>query len=59
MLCNETRKLLVQAYEQSHDAQTAAKYFQVNTNTVYRLNGQMKKTDSVEFQTSQQGEVIT
>lgn len=45
MLCNETRKLLVQAYEQSHDVQTAAKYFQVNTNTVYRLNGQMKKTD--------------
>ena len=47
MLHNEARRLLVQAYEQTHDAQTVAKCFQVSTSTVYRLSGQMKKTGSV------------
>ena len=55
MLHNEARKLLVEAYEQTHDAQTVAKYFQVSTSTVYRLSGQMKKTGSVDLQTSQRG----
>ena len=55
MLHNEARKLLVQAYEKTHDAQTVAKCFQVSTSTVYRLSGQMKKTGSVELQTSQRG----
>lgn len=55
MLHNEARKLLVEAYEQTHDAQTVAKCFQVSTSTVYRLEGQMKKTGSVELQTSQRG----
>ena len=55
MLHNEARKLLVQAYEQSHDAKSVAKYFQVSTSTVYRLSGQMKKTGSVDLQTSQRG----
>ena len=55
MLHNEARRLLVQAYEQTHDAQTAAKCFQVSTSTVYRLSGQKKKTGSVELQTSQRG----
>ena len=55
MLHNEARKLLVEAYEKSHDAQTVAKYFQVSTSTVYRLSGQMKKTGSVDLQTSQRG----
>ena len=53
MLHNEARKLLLQAYEQTHDAQTAAKCFQVST--VYRMSGQMKKTGSVDLQTSQRG----
>ena len=47
--------MLVQAYEQSHDAKTVAKYFQVSTSTVYRLSGQMKKTGSVDLQTNQRG----
>ena len=55
MLHNEARRLLVQAYEQTHDAQTVAKCFQVSTSTVYRLSGQKKKTGSVELQTSQRG----
>ena len=55
MLHNETRKLLVKAYEQTHDAQTVAKSFQVSTSTVYRLSVQMKKTGSVDLQTSQRG----
>ena len=55
MLHNEARKLLVETYEQTHDAQTVAKYFQVSTSTVYRLSGQMKKTGSVDLQTSQRG----
>ena len=55
MLHNQARNLLVQAYEQTHDAQTVAKCFQVSTSTVYRLSGQMKKTGSVNLQTSQLG----
>ena len=55
MLHNEARNLLVQAYEQTHDAQTVAKCFQVSTSTVYCLSGQMKKTGSVDLQTSQRG----
>ena len=55
MLHNEARNLLVQAYEQTHDVQTVAKCFQVSTSTVYRLSGQMKKTGSVDLQTSQRG----
>ena len=55
MLHNEARNLLVQAYEQTHDAQTVAKCFQVSTSTVYRLSGQMKKTGSVDLQTSRRG----
>lgn len=55
MLHNEARKLLEEAYEQAHDAQTVAKYFQVSTSTVYRLSGQMKKTGGIDLQTSQRG----
>lgn len=55
ILHNEVRKLLVEAYEQTHAAQTVAKCFQVSTSTVYRLSVQMKKTGSVKLQTSQRG----
>ena len=41
MLHNEVRNLMVQAYEQTHDAKTVAKCFQVSTSIVYRLSGQM------------------
>ena len=46
---------IVQAYEQTHDAQTVAKCFTGSTSTVYRLSGQMQKTGSVDLQTSQRG----
>ena len=55
MLHNEARNFLVKAYEETHDAQTEAKCFQVSTSTVYRISGQMKKTGSVDLQTSQRG----
>ena len=55
ILHNEARKLLVEAYEQTRDAQTVAKCFRVSTSTVYRLSVQMKKTGSVKLQTSQRG----
>lgn len=55
MLHNEAQNLLVKAYEESRDAQTAAKCFQVSTSTVYHLSGQMKKTGSVDLRTSQRG----
>lgn len=55
MLHSVARKLLEEAYEQTHDAQTVAKYFQVSTSTVYRLSGQMKKTGGIDLQTSQRG----
>ena len=55
MLHNEARNLMVQAYEQTHDAKIVAKCFQVSTSTVYRLSVQMKKTGSVDLQTSQRG----
>ncbi len=40
MLHNEARKLLAEAYEQTRDAQTAAKCFRMSTSTVYRLSMQ-------------------
>ena len=43
MLHNEARKLLAQAYEQTRDAQTAAKSLRMSTGTVHRSSGQMKK----------------
>ena len=55
MLHNEARNLLVKAYEETHNARTVAKCFQVSTSTVYRLSIQMKKTGSVDLQTSQRG----
>ncbi len=55
MLHNEARKLLAEAYEQTRDAQTAAKYFRMSRNTAYRLSMQMKKTGSADLQTSQRG----
>lgn len=55
MLHNEARNMLVKAYEETQDAKTVAKCFQVSTSTVYRLSGQMKKTGSVDLRTSQRG----
>lgn len=55
MLHNEARNLLVKAYEETHDAETVAKCFEVDKSTVYRLNRQMKNTGSVDLRTNQRG----
>ncbi len=55
MLHNEARKLLVEAYERSHDAKGVASAYGVSVPTVYRLAEQKAKTGSVELRVSQRG----
>lgn len=55
MLHNETRKLLIAAWDKTHNAKEIAECFSVNTSTVYRLEKQMRETGSVETRASQRG----
>lgn len=55
MLHNESRNLLVQAFEKNHNAKQTAQDFSVSEWTVYRLRKQMKQTGSVDLRTSQRG----
>lgn len=55
MLHNESRNLLVQAFEKSHNAKQTAQNFSVSLWTVYRLRQQMKRTGSVELRVNQRG----
>ncbi len=55
MLHNETRKLLIQAWNKTHNAKEIAECFSVNTSTVYRFEKRMRKTGSVETRTSLRG----
>lgn len=55
MLHNEARRLLVEAYERSHDAKSIAAAYGVSVPTVYRLAEQKAKTGSVDLRTSQRG----
>jgi len=55
MLHNETRKLLIQAWNKTHNAKEIAECFSVNTSTVYRLEKRMRETGSVETRTSLRG----
>ena len=55
MLHNETRKLLIAAWNKTHNAREVAECFSVNTSTVYRLEKQMRETGSVETRVSQRG----
>jgi len=55
MLHNEARRLLVEAYERSHDAKGVAVAFGVSVPTVYRLAEQNAKTGSVDLRVSQRG----
>ena len=43
MLHNETRNLLIQAYNKTHNAKEVAECFSVDVSTVYRLVEQMKR----------------
>ena len=55
MLHNEARKLLIEAWNKTHNAKEIAECFSVNTSTVYRLEKRMRETGSVETRTSQRG----
>ena len=55
MLHDETRKLLIEAWNKTHNAKEIAECFSVNTSTVYRLEKQMRETGSVKTKTSQRG----
>ncbi len=55
MLHNEARRLLVEAYERSHDAKGVAAAYGVSVPTVYRLAEQKAKTGSVDLRVSQRG----
>ena len=53
MLHNEARKLLIKAWNKTHNAKEVAECFGVNTSTVYRLEKRMRETGSVETRVSQ------
>ena len=55
MLHNETRKLLIDAWNKTHNAKEVAECFSVNTSTVYRLEKRMRETGSVETRVSLRG----
>lgn len=55
MLHNESRNLLVQAFEKNHNAKQTAEDFSVSKWTVYRLSEQMERTGSVDLRVNQRG----
>ena len=55
MLHNESRELLVEAYEKTHNAKEVAECYSVDESTVYRLERQKKATGSVELHTNLRG----
>lgn len=55
MLNNETRNLLVDAYNRHGNANLVASMFSVTPRTVYRLVARKRDTGSVELRTSQRG----
>ena len=55
MLHNESRNLLVQAFEKNHNAKQTAQDFSVSLWTVYHLRQQMIQTGSVDLRINQRG----
>ena len=55
MLNEQTRELLVKAYEKSHNAEEVARNYSVNVSTVYRLAKQKRETNSLALKVSQRG----
>ena len=55
MLHNESRKLLIKAYNKTHNAKEVAECFSVNINTVYRLIERMNREGSVDVRTNLRG----
>ena len=55
MLHNETRRLLEQAFEKTHNAKEVAKYFSVDRSTVYRISERQRKEGNVNVKTYLRG----
>lgn len=55
MLHNEARKLLLEAWDKTHNAGEVAKYFSVNKSTVYRLVEHRDHTGSFKTRTNLRG----
>ena len=55
MLHNEARKLVLEAWDKTHNAREIAKYFSVNESTVYRLIEERARTGSYETRTQLRG----
>ena len=54
ILHDETRKLLIEAWNKTHNAKEIPECFSVNTSTVYRLEKQMCETGSVKTRTQRE-----
>lgn len=55
MLHNESRHLLVQAFNKTHDSREVAKMFSVDRSTVYRIVERQHREGNVDLRTSQRG----
>jgi len=55
MLQNETRELLLKAYEKIHNATEVARNFSVNRSTVYKYVNRRKNNLSIEVRTNERG----
>ena len=55
MLHNEARKLVLEAWDKTHNAKEIAKYFSVNESTIYRLVEKRTRTGSYETRTYLRG----
>lgn len=55
MLHNEARKLVLEAWDKTHNAREIAKYFSVNESTIYRLVEELARTGSYETRTQLRG----
>ena len=55
MLHNETRKLLIEAYNKTHNAKEVAECFSVDISTVYRLVERMNREGCVDIKTNLRG----
>ena len=55
MLHNEARKLVLEAWDKTHNAREIAKYFSVNESTVYRLIEERARTGRYETRTQLRG----
>lgn len=51
MLHYEVRKLVLEAWDKTHNAKEIEKYFLVNESTIYRLVEERARTDSYETRT--------